>query len=380
MNANATSSAGRWVIPLDGSALPDRATIGGKAWSVARMLALGLRVPPAFVIPTAVCRRYLQAGRLPAELDSEIDAGIAWLEARSGRRFGAGPRPLLVSVRSGAPVSMPGMMDTVLNLGIDDVTQKLLAEESGDAAFAADTRQRFESLYRDIVLKEEGAGTIPADVRIQLRHAIEAVFHSWNSRRARRYREHHGIAHDLGTAVTIQAMVFGNLDNASGTGVLFSRNPLSGAPDPYGEYLSRAQGEDVVSGRRTPVVLASLRESNPRAFDELMQAAQRLEAESGDMQDIEFTVESGVLYLLQSRVGKRSPRAAVRIAVEMASAGAISPQEALRRQIIILILQTANYPWAWRSRKSLSLTASRRKPTAIPILFFLAQAVRARGT
>ena len=327
-----TNTAFDWTIALDGSHLPDRATIGGKAWSVARMRALGLRVPPAFVIPTGVCRRYLEEGRLPAELDARIDAGIAWLEEQSGRRFGGGPRPLLVSVRSGAPVSMPGMMDTVLNLGIDDATQKLLAQESGDAAFAADTRQRFESLYREIVLKEEGgAAAIPADIRVQLRSAIEAVFRSWNSRRARRYREHQGIDHAMGTAVTVQAMVFGNLDAASGTGVLFSRNPLSGEAEPYGEYLSRAQGEDVVSGRHTPVAVSALRESNPQAYGELMQAAQCLEAEAGDMQDIEFTVERGVLYLLQSRVGKRSPRAAVRIAVEMARAGRLSPQEALNR-------------------------------------------------
>ena len=306
------------VLRLDGGVVPQRALIGGKAWSIARMQALGLNVPPAFVITTDACRQCLDDGALPPELHAEIDEGMAWLEAQSGRRFGGGPSPLLVSVRSGAPISMPGMMDTVLNLGINDATQALLGRECGDDAFAADTRRRFRDLYSGIVLKaQDGEGVIPDDVRAQLHGAIEAVFRSWNSRRARRYRDHHGIAHTLGTAVTVQAMVFGNMDERSGTGVLFSRNPLSGDAAPYGEYLARAQGEDVVSGQHTPLPLASMGDENAAALLALLDAAKLLEREAGDAQDIEFTVERGTLYLLQTRVAKRSPRAAVRIAVDM---------------------------------------------------------------
>ncbi|MDB6001735.1 MAG: pyruvate, phosphate dikinase [Rhizobacter sp.] len=322
----------RRVLRLDGETVPDRALIGGKAWSIASMRSLGLNVPPAFVITTDACRHYLDDGAIAASLDAEIDEGIAWLEAQSGRRFGSGPRPLLVSVRSGAPISMPGMMDTVLNLGINDATQALLANECGDTAFAADTRRRFRELYTSIVLKsEDGASAIPDDVRAQLHGAIEAVFRSWNSRRARRYRDHHGISHALGTAVTVQAMVFGNMDERSGTGVLFSRNPLSGDASPYGEYLARAQGEDVVSGQHTPMPLAAMGDVNQPALAALLDAATLLEREAGDAQDIEFTVERGTLYLLQTRVAKRSPRAAVRMAVEMVAEGRIAPAQALRR-------------------------------------------------
>lgn len=320
-----------WVLRLDGSCIPDKALIGGKAWSIANMRALGLRVPPAFVITTDACRHYIGDGVLPATLEAEIDAGIAWLEAQSRRRFGAGPSPLLVSVRSGAPISMPGMMDTVLNLGINDETQALLAAECADVSFADDIRRRFRELYSGIVLKGEQGGKIPEDVREQLHGAIEAVFRSWNSRRARRYRDHHDISHALGTAVTVQAMVFGNMDEHSGTGVLFSRNPLSGASVPYGEYLARAQGEDVVSGQHTPAPVETMRKTNDVAFAELFEAARLLEQEAGDAQDIEFTVERGTLYLLQTRVAKRAPRAAVRIAVEMVNEGRITPAEALSR-------------------------------------------------
>ena len=322
----------QWVFRLDGSSEPDRALIGGKAASIASMLALGLRVPPAFVITTDACRHYLDGGALPASIKDEIDAGIAWLELESGRRFGEGPHPLLVSVRSGAPISMPGMMDTVLNLGLNDETEQLLASECQDVAFAADSRRRFQELYTSIVLDSDArGGAVPNDVRAQLHGAIEAVFRSWNCRRARRYRDHHAISHALGTAVTVQAMVFGNMDARSGTGVLFSRNPISGEAKPYGEYLAQAQGEDVVSGRHTPVPVETMRETNAAAFAELFQAARLLEHEANDAQDIEFTVERGVLYLLQTRVAKRAPRAAVRIAVEMVDEGRITPEQALVR-------------------------------------------------
>jgi pyruvate,orthophosphate dikinase len=338
---------GKWTLALDGSEPPARALIGGKAWSLARMRALGLDVPPAFVVTTAACRAYLAAGAPPPELDAEIDAGVAWLEARTGRVFGRGPRPLLVSVRSGAAVSMPGMMDTVLNLGVNEDAEAALAAECGDPAFARNTHKRFLDLYAHIVLRGEAAlddaanpaqwraaiaaacgAEPPADPREQLRAAVRAVFESWNSRRARRYRQHHGVSDDLGTAVTVQAMVFGNLDENSGTGVLFSRNPTTGAREPYGEYLPRAQGEDVVSGRFTPQPLETLGEPALRA---LLDAARKLEQAGRDVQDIEFTVERGRLYLLQSRAAKLSPHAAGRIAVDLAREGVIDEQAAVLR-------------------------------------------------
>ena len=350
----------RWTILLDGQALPDRATIGGKAWSVARMAALGLDVPPAFVITTGACLAYLEAGHFPEGLVGEIEAGLGWLEARTGRGFGAGDRRLLLSIRSGAAISMPGMMDTVLNLGIDDGAEAALATETGLPAFARDTHRRFLELYSAIVLKapvelEPAAapaawrqtiaatgGTVPGDVRGQLLGAVQAVFDSWNTRRARRYRDHNNIPHDMGTAVTVQAMVFGNLDEDSGTGVLFSRNPLHGDPVPYGEYLPRAQGEDVVSGKFTPLSLAAMHDHVPAAHAALLAASDLLERENGDVQDIEFTVQSGKLYLLQSRSAKRAPAAAVRIAVDMVDEGRIDAATALTRvsaeQVATLLL------------------------------------------
>ena len=339
------------VLTLDGSELPDRALIGGKAWSIARMKTFGLPVPPAFVITTEACKDYQRDNALSDALASEIANGILWLEAQTRRTLGTGPRPLLVSVRSGAPISMPGMMDTVLNLGINEDTEALLAAECGSAEFARDTHRRFLDLYASIVLKasalELEAGdepaawrakiaadtgeNVPAGVRDQLFATVRAVFDSWNSRRARRYRSHHGISDDLGTAVTIQAMVFGNLDARSGTGVLFSRNPLTGEPLPYGEYLARAQGEDVVSGKHTPEPLSAMSKTNPHALDQLLTACNLLEREGRDVQDIEFTVESGTLYLLQSRSAKRAPHAAARIALDMIEEGLVSPAEALNR-------------------------------------------------
>lgn len=334
----------RWTVLLDGSGLPDRALVGGKAWSIARMAALGLDVPPAFVIGTAACNAYLEAGGFPDALEDEISAGLAWLEAQTGRSFGSGNKRLLLSIRSGAAISMPGMMDTVLNLGIDTDGEAALAAETGLPEFAADTRRRFRELYSAIVLKapDDPDAAIPADVRAQLIGAVQAVFDSWNTRRARRYREHNGIAHDLGTAVTVQAMVFGNLDEASGTGVLFSRNPLTGDPAPYGEYLPRAQGEDVVSGKFTPLGLEAMGEHVPAAHTALLAASAMLERENGDVQDIEFTVQTGKLYLLQSRSAKRAPEAAVRIAVDMVDEGRIDEATALSRvsaeQVATLLL------------------------------------------
>ena len=339
-----------WTLRLDGAAPPDRALVGGKAWSIARMLSLGLRVPPAFVITTAACTAYQSDGAMPAGLAEEIAEGLTWLEDKTGRTFAGGSSPLLLSVRSGAAISMPGMMDTVLNLGIDDATEAALAAESGEPGFARDTHRRFLELFAGIVLKAPpvnldpdadpaswrgaiaaAAAPVPSDPREQLLAAVGAVFDSWNSRRARKYRQHNGIPDDLGTAVTIQAMVFGNLDEASGTGVLFSRNPLTGERSPFGEYLAKAQGEDVVSGKFTPLPLDAMRERSPEAHAALLAASQRLEADSREMQDIEFTVQRGELFLLQARAAKRAPLAAVRAAVEMTEEGLVERREALAR-------------------------------------------------
>ncbi len=346
-----THLPGRWILTLGGNDLPEKSLIGGKAWSIARMRALGLPVPPAFVITTRACASWLQTGEMPEGLFDELRAGMQWLQEASHRQFGGELKPLLVSVRSGAMISMPGMMDTVLNLGMNARTAAALADETADEAFALDTHKRFLDLYARIVLRatlpdleptadiaawqrailEATGQAVPESPEEQLRGAVTAVFESWNSRRARRYREHHGIAHDLGTAVTVQAMVFGNLDARSGTGVLFSRNPLVGDPTPYGEYLARAQGEDVVSGRHTPQPLSVLADAMPEVHTALLAAAEVLERENGDVQDIEFTVQQGELFLLQSRAAKRAPAAAVRFAVDMVREGRIDESTALSR-------------------------------------------------
>lgn len=330
---------------------PSRDLVGGKAWSLWRMSRLGLRVPPAFVITTRSCAEYFERGReLSDELFAEIRDGIAYLEERTGRRFGHGPQPLFVSVRSGAAVSMPGMMDTILNLGINEKTQADLAELSGHPEFAADVHRRFAALYGKLVagclddledlpdvvaVKEaiaaETSVRIPDDPVEALRNSVAAVFDSSQSRRAKAYRAHYGIPDDIGTAVTVQAMVFGNLDEKSGTGVLFTRNPLSGAKEPYGEYLPRGQGEDVVSGRVTPQPLSWLAQAQPAIHDELITAADLLDTEGADAQDIEFTVQHGTLYLLQSRPAKRTAQAAVRIAATLVDESVIDPPTACRR-------------------------------------------------
>ncbi|HEY4411252.1 MAG TPA: pyruvate, phosphate dikinase, partial [Acidimicrobiia bacterium] len=341
----------QWVYRLGEDELLSKERIGGKAWSLGRMMRLGLAVPPAFVITTDACRAYVAGGQtMPAGLPEQVQAGVAALERDLDRTVGSGPHPLLLSVRSGAPVSMPGMMDTVLNLGMNDAVEAALAGESGDAGFARDTHTRFLTLFGKIVLKtdteeqtaadpaglrqligRETGRDIPADPGEQLRLAIAAVFESSQSRRARSYRRHYNLPDDMGTAVTVQAMVFGNLDDQSGTGVLFTRNPLTGERTPYGEYLPRGQGEDVVSGRHTPEPLSRLAELNASVHGELLRAAQTLEDTAADVQDIEFTVQKGVLYLLQTRSAKRAPEAAVRIAVEMVDEGLLTPAEALGR-------------------------------------------------
>ncbi|HXX59978.1 MAG TPA: pyruvate, phosphate dikinase [Candidatus Sulfotelmatobacter sp.] len=296
-------------LPLD----QVTALIGGKAANLGVMAReLDLPVPPGIVITTAACRAYL-AGGWPAGLDEEIRAGLAGVERQVGRRFGDVADPLLVSVRSGAPVSMPGMMDTILDLGLTDATEVGLARASGDPAFARDCHERFRTMFRDIVGQDA-----PDDPWHQLRLAVEAVFRSWNSDRARAYRQREGIPDDAGTGVTIQAMVFGNRGPDSATGVVFTRNPATGEPGLYGDVMFGAQGEDVVAGTHRTEPLASLDRRLPALAAELRRDGARLEVFYRDLCDIEFTIEDGRLWLLQVRVGKRSPRAALRIALDMA--------------------------------------------------------------
>jgi pyruvate,orthophosphate dikinase len=287
--------------------------IGGKAANLMVMMTeLGLPVPPGFTITTGVCKSYLADG-WPADLDDELRAHIARMGVRVGRRFGDPANPLLVSVRSGAPVSMPGMMDTILDLGLNDVTAAGLGAVTGDPDFAADCLRRFREIYRDVVGCEA-----PADPWQQLRGAVEAVFRSWNSDRARAYRAHEGISDDLGTGVTVQAMIFGNRGADSGTGVLFTRSPATGERDLYGDIMFHAQGEDVVAGTHKTQPIAVLDERLPAVGAELRHYADMLERHYADLCDIEFTIERGKLWMLQVRVGKRSPQAALRIAMDMA--------------------------------------------------------------
>lgn len=318
------------VVELDGACSLPRDRIGGKAWSVNRMRALGLSVPPAFAITIDGWADFAARGVISEDIWRAVRAGIAALERGTGRTFGSGARPLLVSVRSGAAVSMPGMMDTVLNLGMNEVVAGALAAETGNSDYAVDTRERFRTQYRETVLGDP-AGAVPEDPWEQLRAAISAVFRSWDSPRAQTYRRNRGVSGTMGTAVTVQAMVFGNLDENSGTGVLFSRNPNTGERAMFGEWLIGGQGEDVVSGRTTPRPLEELAAALPQVHRELVAAADLLERDGRDIQDIEFTVESGALWLLQSRPAKRSARAAVRAAVAMAEEGLIGMDEALSR-------------------------------------------------
>lgn len=315
------------VLPLDGQDDLERELIGGKAWSIQQMQRLGMPVPPAFVITTRVCREYYSAGRtVPERIWTLVVDGLAALEKATDRRFGAPERPLLVSVRSGAAVSMPGMMDTILNLGMTDDIERALAVESGDPAYAADLRRRFGEQFASVV-----GAPAPVEPLEQLRRAVVAVLDSWESPRAAAYRSARGLDDAAGTAVTIQAMVFGNLGSASGTGVLFSRNPLTGDAAIYGEWLPGGQGEDVVSGRMDAAPLAELATTMPAIHQQLSALTETLEHRDRDIQDIEFTVEQGRLWLLQSRSAKRTPEAAVRAAVAMVDEGLITASQALDR-------------------------------------------------
>jgi pyruvate,orthophosphate dikinase len=343
------------VLLLDGTTMYGREIIGNKGASVATMRSLGLPVPPAFVLPIEECRRF-HAGdeRLDDELWQAVLEALGQLEQDTGRRLGDQDSPLLVSVRSGAAVSMPGMMDTILNLGMTDEVEHGLARLSEDPAFAQQTHARFCHEFGQIVLGADldprgpdataadirravladTGREVPADPYQQLEAAILAVFGSWSSRRAIAYRRHWGIPEHgerSGTAVIVQAMVFGNLGQQSGTGVLFTRDPMSGELLPYGEWLAGGQGEDVVSGTCDPLPLSALRDDLPELHAQLLEAASSLEREHRDVQDIEFTVERGQLYLLQARAAKRSPLAAVRVAAELVAEGVIDVDTALAR-------------------------------------------------
>jgi pyruvate,orthophosphate dikinase len=345
-----------WTVALDDgyAATLDDATalVGGKAANLGVMARdLGLPVPPGFAITTAACRAFLASG-WPDGLDDELRTRMAAVESAVGRRFGDAADPLLVSVRSGAPVSMPGMMDTLLDLGLNDATTDGLARAAGDETFAAACRDRFEQSFRSIV----GVDEVPDDPWAQLRLAVEAVFRSWTGDRARAYRAKEGIADDLGTGVTVQAMVFGNRGETSGTGVVFTRNPATGEPGLYGDVLFDAQGEDVVAGTHATEPIAAIDERLPGVAAELRDVADRLERHYRDLCDIEFTIEDGRLWLLQVRVGKRSPQAALRMAVDMAEDPAfpLSMVEAVERVRPLLLDPPRN--------------ARARDPSTVPFL------------
>jgi pyruvate, orthophosphate dikinase len=323
------------VVSLNGDVNHPREILGNKGHGIDVMRRHNLPVPPAFCITTEVGVRFLADPKatMDAIWDDVLDR-MSWLEAETSRTFGRGPRPLLVSVRSGATYSMPGMMDTILNLGMNDAVEQALAS-LGAAEFARDTRRRFTNMYQRIVARNEDAGSdpgsVPADPYAQLRAGIEAVFASWNSPRAVAYRDHYGLDDRGGTAVVVQAMVFGNQGPNSGAGAFFSRNPITGTNEPFGEWLPGGQGDDVVSGLVDVEPITALRDEHPTVYDELMDAARSLERIGSDVQEIEFTVEDGKLWLLQTRAAERSAQAAVRLALQLRHEGLIDDAETLRR-------------------------------------------------
>jgi pyruvate, orthophosphate dikinase len=415
-----------------------RELLGGKGAGLAEMSNIGIPVPPGFTITTEVCTEYYRSGkRLPRALDAELRGALRKVEALTGKGFGDRSNPLLVSVRSGARASMPGMMDTVLNLGLNDATVEGLAARGGDARFAWDSYRRFVAMFGDVVLgmkperkedrdpfdeifdaKKHALGVrndadlpvdalrelvaefkaeilrrkgvaFPDEPMEQLREAIAAVFRSWDNDRAIAYRRMSGIPAEWGTAVTVQSMVFGNLGDDSGTGVAFTRNPATGDDEFYGEFLVNAQGEDVVAGTRTPQKIVELEQRWPSIAKQLEQVRSRLERHYRDMQDIEFTIERGKLYVLQTRSGKRTGLAAVRIAVAMAEERLLSKEEALLRvdpEALNHLLRPVFDP----DRKAAALSSGKLLATGLPagpgaasgrIVFFAedAEAWRARG-
>jgi pyruvate,orthophosphate dikinase len=364
----------RYVFDFDEPCEGGRELLGGKGAGLAEMTQLGVPVPAGFTITTEACRAYMRAGnQVPDGLEDEIERHFQALEKKAGKRFGDTRDPLLVSVRSGAAVSMPGMMDTILNLGLGDDAVEGLAETTGNRRFAYDSYRRLVQMYGEVVdgidghrfeqelsrLKQErGAdqdsdlfaddlaaltdnfkriyeeaigGPFPQDAREQLRRAVRAVFDSWDTPRAQVYRRAHDIPDDLGTAVNVVQMVFGNKGDSSGTGVAFTRDPGTGEPGIFGEFLSNAQGEDVVAGIRTPDPISLMKEKLPQAYEQFLDTARRLEEHYRDLQDVEFTVEEGKLYLLQTRTAKRTAAAALKAAVDMVDEGLISQEEAVAR-------------------------------------------------
>jgi pyruvate,orthophosphate dikinase len=318
------------VVLLNGDASHPRELLGNKGHGIDAMRRQKLPVPPAFCITTEVGLKYLAEPKsaMEAVLDDVLD-GMSWLEAETSCTFGRGPRPLLVSVRSGATHSMPGMMDTILDLGMNDAVEQALAS-SVSRGFARDTRRRFNGMYERIV-DAGGQQSLPADPYAQLRAGIEAVFASWNSPRAVAYRAHHGLDDRGGTAVVVQAMVFGNRGPNSGAGAFISRNPITGAREPFGEWLPGGQGDEVASGLVDVEPIAALLDEQPAVYDELADAARSLERLGRDIQEIEFTVEDGRLWLLQTRGAERSAQAAVRLALQLRHEGLIDDAETLRR-------------------------------------------------
>jgi pyruvate,orthophosphate dikinase len=361
------------VYGFDEDAPGGRELLGGKGIGLAEMTALGIPVPAGFTVTTEACRVTMRTGEVPEELWAEVDEHVARLQERAGKRFGDPADPLLVSVRSGAAVSMPGMMDTILNLGLNDVAVEGLAVATANPRFAFDSYRRLVQMYGEVVdgidaqvfegelqaLKErrgaeqdvdlgaddlreliatyqehyerEVGGPFPQDAREQLRRATRAVFDSWESPRAKVYRRTYDIPDDLGTAVNVVQMVFGNKGDTSGTGVCFTRDPSTGERRVFGEFLVNAQGEDVVAGIRTPEPIERMRELLPEAYERLTDTLDRLEEHYREMQDVEFTVEDRQLFLLQTRTGKRTAKAALRIAVEMTAEDLISREEAVAR-------------------------------------------------
>ena len=347
--------------------------LGGKGANLAEMTNIGLPVPEGFTVTTEACIEYIEKGMIWDELKEEIFSKMADLEKETGKTFGGNANPLLVSVRSGARFSMPGMMDTVLNLGLNDIVVETIAKESGNRRFVLDSYRRFIQMFSDVVIeipkakferildgikkkkgakfdtdltaedlaevvnafkeiyKAEEGKDFPQDPREQLIESITAVFRSWNNERAIIYRNMNNISHNFGTAVNIQSMVFGNMGDDCGTGVAFTRDPATGENIMLGEFLMNAQGEDVVAGIRTPMTIDKLKDINPAIYEEFMATAHRLEDYYKDMQDIEFTIEKGKLYMLQTRNGKRTAAAAIRMAVEMVAEGRISQDEAIMR-------------------------------------------------
>jgi pyruvate, orthophosphate dikinase len=364
----------RYVYDFGEDSDGGRELLGGKGIGLAEMTQLGIPVPDGFTITTDACRAYMDGGgTVPDGLDDEVGEHVAALESRTGKRFGDETDPLLVSVRSGAAISMPGMMDTILNLGLGDTAVEGLASSTGNARFAYDSYRRLVQMYGEVVdgvdghrfeqalsdlkrergveqdldlsaddlrdlvgrfkaIYEEGTGSeFPQSATDQLQRAYRAVFDSWEAPRAKVYRRTYDIPDDLGTAVNVVQMVFGNRGEGSSTGVCFTRDPSTGEKRLYGEFLPNAQGEDVVAGIRTPEPIERMRELVPEAYDQLVETLERLEAHYRDMQDIEFTVEEGTLYLLQTRTGKRTAAAALRIASEMVDEELISREEAVAR-------------------------------------------------